>query len=105
MLGIPQHYTEINKVLAYNGSTFKVRTSAGETKPINREGGIIQGCSHSIYRFLIGIAKLIRWLNDPNQTLNRPAAVQGYVDDVGAIATKHPRSSTSCSKNRALHKL
>ena len=58
-LGIPQHYTEIIKD-AYNGSTFKVRTSDGETKPINRERGIIQGCPWSVYGFLIGIDKWIR---------------------------------------------
>ena len=65
-LGIPQHYTEIIKD-TYNGSTFKVRTSDGETKPINRERGIIQGCPWSVYGFLIGIDKWIRWLDDPNQ--------------------------------------
>ena len=85
-LGIPQHYTEIIKD-AYNGPTFKVRTSDGETKPINRERGIIQGCLWSVYGFLIGIDKWIRWLDDPNQTVTRPTAVQGYVDDVGAMAT------------------
>ena len=85
-LGILQHYTEIIKD-AYNGSTFKVRTSDGETKPINRERGIIQGCPLSVYGFLIGIDKWIRWLDDPNQTMTRPTAVQGNVDDVGAMAT------------------
>lgn len=84
--GIPQHYVEIIKD-AYNGSTFKVRTSAGETKQINRERGIIQGCPWSIYGFLIGIDKWIRWLHEPHQNLNRPIAAQGYVDDVGTIAT------------------
>ena len=68
-------------------STFKVRTSNGEMKPINRERGIIQGCPWSVYGFLIGIDKWIRWLDDPNQTVTRPTAVQGYVDDVGAMAT------------------
>ena len=55
-LGIPHHYTEIIKD-AYNGSTFKVRTSDGETKPINRERGIIQECPWSVYGFLFGIDK------------------------------------------------
>ena len=51
-LGIPQHYTEISKD-AYNGSTFKVRTSDGETKPINRERGIIQGARGQFTDFLL----------------------------------------------------
>ena len=53
MLGIPQHYTEINKVLAYNGSTFKVRTSAGETKPINREGELFKDARIQFIGFLL----------------------------------------------------
>ena len=68
-------------------SKSKVHTSDGETKPINREHGIIQGFPWSVYGFLIGIDKWIRWLDDPNQTMTRPTAVQGYVDDVGAMAT------------------
>ena len=85
-LGIPQYYTKIIKD-AYNGFTFKMRTSDGETKPINRERGIIRGCPWSVYEFLIGIDKWIRCLDDPKQTMTRPTAVQGYMDDVGAMAT------------------
>ena len=57
-----------------------------QDKPINRERGIIQGCPWSVYGFLIGIDKWIRWLDDPNQTMTRPTAVQEYVDDVEAMA-------------------
>ena len=51
-LGFPQHFTEIIKD-AYNGSTFKVRISDGETKPINRERGIIQGARCQFTDFLL----------------------------------------------------
>ena len=83
--GYPDYVIDLTRDI-YNGSTFQVKTGQGITDNIPRHRGIIQGDPWSVICFEQGIDTWLRWMDDKPPT-HLPCPVQGYVDDVGTIAT------------------
>ena len=83
--GYPEYVIDLTRDI-YSGSTFQVKTGQGITDNIPRSRGIIQGDPWSVICFEQGIDTWLRWMDDKPPT-HLPCPVQGYVDDVGTIAT------------------
>ena len=83
--GYPKYVIDLTRDI-YSGSTFQVKTGQGITDNIPRSRGIIQGDPWSVIFFEQGIDTWLRWMDDKPPT-HLPCPVQGYVDDVGTIAT------------------
>ncbi len=104
-IGTPQPYCDIVRDF-YADSVFRARTAKGLTPEITRGCGIVQGGPWSLYQFLIGIHKWVRWIDNPYSFPSTPNPIQAFVDDVEFTATRNRGSNRHGRENnrlRAVH--